>query len=142
MIGTFSKSGADRMVVRISKVVHNNAELGVSGLVVTPDTMETAVASRHRPALRRAVRVAGCCGFRPGRRSGGGDEQYHDDEHGLWHAIRDGADDLDARRVHGLRRGGAGDGRELAQNTPKGPNIHLDANVGVGVVFLADVEAP
>ena len=30
-------------------------------------------------------------------------------------------------------------GKELTQTTPKGPTIYLEANIGVGVMFLSDV---
>ena len=45
MIGNFSKNGYDRLVVRVSTIEHQGHALDVNGIVVAPDTMETAVAS-------------------------------------------------------------------------------------------------
>ena len=45
MIGTFSKSGIDRLIVKVETVEHRGAPLEANGIVIAPDSMETAVAS-------------------------------------------------------------------------------------------------
>ena len=45
MIGTFSKSGNDRLIVKVKSVEHRGASLEANGLVIAPKLMETAVAS-------------------------------------------------------------------------------------------------
>ena len=44
MIGTFSRE-RDRLVIRVSKVIHNGQEIGTDGVVVAPGSMEVGVAS-------------------------------------------------------------------------------------------------
>ena len=45
MIGTFSKSGNDRLIVKVETVEHRGAPLEANGVVIAPNSMETAVAS-------------------------------------------------------------------------------------------------
>ena len=45
MIGTFSKSGMDRLIVKVETVEHRGKGLEANGIVLAPDSMETAVAS-------------------------------------------------------------------------------------------------
>ena len=45
MIGTFSKSGLDRLIVRVESVEHRGKALEANGIVVAPDSMEEAVAT-------------------------------------------------------------------------------------------------
>ena len=45
MIGTFSKSGNDRLIVKVETVEHRGTQLEANGVVIAPDSMETAVAS-------------------------------------------------------------------------------------------------
>ena len=45
MIGTFSKSGNDRLIVKVETVEHRGKQLEANGVVIAPNSMETAVAS-------------------------------------------------------------------------------------------------
>ena len=45
MIGTFSKSGNDRLIVKVETVEHRGTPLEANGVVIAPNSMETAVAS-------------------------------------------------------------------------------------------------
>ncbi|WP_157926139.1 hypothetical protein [Methylosinus trichosporium] len=150
MIGTFSKNQAvgalfgdtERLVVRINSVEHHGQTINVQGLVIAPDSMETAVATNvdqhyiERFALPTAAAfVAGLgqaialsnstIGYTP---FGGMIQSYGK---------------LDFRQQAGIAGGAAAAqiGQTLQQQTPKGATVFLAANAGVGVIFLSNVAA-
>jgi len=150
MIGTFSKNQAvgalfgdtERLVVRVNSVEHHGQTINVQGLVIAPDSMETAVATSvdqhyiERFALPTAAAfVAGLgqaialsnstIGYTP---FGGMIQSYGK---------------LDFRQQAGIAGGAAAAqiGQTLQQQTPKGATVFLAANAGVGVVFLSNVAA-
>lgn len=150
MIGTFSKNQAvgalfgdtERLVVRINSVEHHGQTINVQGLVIAPDSMETAVATSvdqhyiERFALPTAAAfVAGLgqaialsnstIGYTP---FGGMVQSYGK---------------LDFRQQAGIAGGAAAAqiGQTLQQQTPKGATVFLAANAGVGVIFLSNVVA-
>lgn len=150
MIGTFSKHQAvgalfgdtERLIVRINSVEHHGQTINVQGLVIAPDSMETAVATSvdqhyiERFALPTAAAfVAGLgqaialsnstIGYTP---FGGMIQSYGK---------------LDFRQQAGIAGGAAAAqiGQTLQQQTPKGATVFLAANAGVGVIFLANVVA-
>ncbi|CAN2536432.1 hypothetical+protein [Methylocapsa aurea] len=150
MIGTFSKNQAvgalfgdtERLVVRINSVEHHGQTINVQGLVIAPDSMETAVATSvdqhyiERFALPTAAAfVAGLgqaialsnstIGYTP---YGGMIQSYGK---------------LDFRQQAGIAGGAAAAqiGQTLQQQTPKGATVFLAANAGVGVIFLSNVIA-
>ncbi|ATQ70610.1 MULTISPECIES: DotG/IcmE/VirB10 family protein [Methylosinus] len=150
MIGTFSKNQAvgalfgdtERLVVRVNSVEHHGQTINVQGLVIAPDSMETAVATSvdqhyiERFALPTAAAfVAGLgqaialsnstIGYTP---FGGMIQSYGK---------------LDFRQQAGIAGGAAAAqiGQTLQQQTPKGATVFLAANANVGVIFLSNVAA-
>jgi intracellular multiplication protein IcmE len=150
MIGTFSKNQAvgalfgdtERLIVRINSIEHRGQTINVRGLVIAPDSMETAVATSvdqhyiERFALPTAAAfVAGLgqaialsnstIGYTP---FGGMIQSYGK---------------LDFREQAGIAGGAAAAqiGQTLQQQTPKSATVFLAANAGVGVIFLSNVVA-
>jgi intracellular multiplication protein IcmE len=150
MIGTFSKNQAvgalfgdtERLIVRINLIEHRGQTINVQGLVIAPDSMETAVATSvdqhyiERFALPTAAAfVAGLgqaialsnstIGYTP---FGGMIQSYGK---------------LDFREQAGIAGGAAAAqiGQTLQQQTPKSATVFLAANAGVGVIFLSNVVA-
>jgi intracellular multiplication protein IcmE len=150
MIGTFSKNQAvgalfgdtERLIVRINLIEHRGQTINVQGLVIAPDSMETAVATSvdqhyiERFALPTAAAfVAGLgqaialsnstIGYTP---FGGMIQSYGK---------------LDFRQQAGIAGGAAAAqiGQTLQQQTPKSATVFLAANAGVGVIFLSNVVA-
>jgi len=142
MIGAFTKSGADRMVVRVSKLIHNGEEISVSGLVIAPDTMETSVASDidEHYVERFALPAAAAFIQGVGQAAAMSNTTTSVSPYG---GVTQSIGPMTLAQQGWMGAGAAAQviGKELSQNTPKGPTIHLDANVGVGVMFLADVIA-
>ncbi|MCW2318906.1 intracellular multiplication protein IcmE [Rhodoblastus acidophilus] len=142
MIGSFQKSGTDRMVVRVSKLIHNGEEISVAGLVIAPDTMETAVASDidEHYVERFALPAAAAFIQGVGQAAAMSNTTTSVSPYGgVTQSI--GPMSLSQQAWVGAGAAAQAIGKELSQNTPKGPTIHLDANVGVGVMFLSDVMA-
>jgi len=143
MIGSFSKNGNDRLIVRVSTIEHRGQSLDVRGLVVAPDTMETAVASSvdehylERFALPAAAAFVSGLGQAIALSNattqvspfGGSVTQFGQ---------------LNFKQQLGVAAGAAGQqvGQTLQQETPKGPTVNLAANVSVGVMFLSNVVLP
>lgn len=139
MIGTFSKQ-SDRLVIRINTVVHQGKNVSTEGLVIAPDTMETAVASEiDQHYVERFVLPAAAAFIQ-----------------GLGQAIATTSNttavlsplggattttQLNFQQQLGVAAGAAAGqiGTALNQAAPKGPTIKLEANVAVGVIFLAPV---
>jgi len=140
MIGSFGKNGAERLVVRVNTIEHRGKTLGASGLVIAPDSMETAVASSVEPHYFERFVLPAAAAFVQGLGQAivagnstvvttpfGGTISYYDK--------------LDLQQQLAVAAGASARevGTELKRATPKGPTIHLAANVNVGVMFLADV---
>jgi intracellular multiplication protein IcmE len=140
MIGTFSKSGTDRLIVRVETVEHRGKPLEANGIVVAPDSMEEAVAtSVDQHYLERFVLPAAAAFVQ-----------------GLGTAVAMGNSTATVSPFGGttqtfwplsvkqeaLVAGGAaaqGIGNAMTASIPKGPTVHLAANVSVGVMFLSNV---
>jgi intracellular multiplication protein IcmE len=140
MIGTFLAQG-NRLVIRITSVIHNGEPIGVDGFVVAPGTMEAGVATGvDQHYLSRFVLPAAAA-FVQGLGSaiassnttavispfGGATTTQH----------------LNLNQEFGVAAGVAASniGSTLNAQAPKGPTITLDANVSVGVMFLTNVAA-
>ena len=140
MIGTFTKSGNDRLVVRNSRVEHHGEALDAAGLVVAPDSMETSVASNvdqhyiERFALPAAAAFIQGLGQAAAMSNTATTVSPYG---GLTSAI--GPMTVAQQAWIGAGAAAQAVGHELTQSTPKGPTIHLDANIGVGVMFLENV---
>ncbi len=140
MIGTFSKSGLDRLIVRVETVEHRGKALEANGIVVAPDSMEEAVAtSVDEHYLERFVLPAAAAFVQ-----------------GLGTAVAMGNSTTTVSPFGGttqtfgprsvkqeaLVAGGAAAqavGNAMTASIPKGPTVHLAANVSVGVMFLSNV---
>ena len=143
MIGNFNKNGYDRLVVRVSTIEHQGHALDVNGIVVAPDTMETAVASSVDEHYVEQFMLPAAAAFIQGLGQaiatttntqtvlspfGGASYATH----------------LNLAQQAGVGAGVAAAqiGSALNQEAPKGPTINLDANVNVGVMFLGNVTDP
>jgi intracellular multiplication protein IcmE len=140
MIGTFAKSGNDRLVVRISRVEHRGESLDVAALVIAPESMETSVASNidqhyiERFALPAAAAFIQGLGQAAAMSNTATTVSPYG---GMTSAI--GPMTVAQQAWIGAGAAAQAVGHELTQSTPKGPTIHLDANIGVGVMFLDNV---
>jgi intracellular multiplication protein IcmE len=139
MLGSFAKENK-RLVIRVTSVIHQGKPIGVSAVVIAPDTMEASVASgvdEHyaaRFALPAAAAFVQGLGQALATTSnttavlsalGGATTTTH----------------LNFDQQLGVAAGvaAANIGSTLNAAAPKGPTVTLDANVAVGVMFLTDV---
>lgn len=142
MIGTFERQN-DRLVINVSSIVHQGQTIPCDGLVIAPDTMEASVATGVDEHYLSRVILPAAAAF----------------VQGLGQAIATTsnslsvlsplggattATNLNLRQQLGVGAGVAGAqvGSFLNQAAPKGPTVTLDANVGVGVIFLTNVRLP
>jgi intracellular multiplication protein IcmE len=140
MIGTFSKSGNDRLIVKVETVEHRGTPLEANGLVIAPDSMETAVASSIDEHYVERFVLPAASAFMSG----------------LGQAVALGNSTSTVSPFGGttqtfgpltfkqetLVAGGAAAtavSTALNAETPKGPTVHLAANVSVGVMFLSNL---
>jgi intracellular multiplication protein IcmE len=140
MIGSFERQD-DRLIIHVSSIVHQGQTIGCDGVIIAPDTMEASVATGvDEHYLSRVILPAAAAFIQ-----------------GLGQAIATTsnsvsvlsplggattATNLNFRQQLGVGAGVAGAqvGTFLNQAAPKGPTVTLDANVGVGVMFLTDVK--
>jgi intracellular multiplication protein IcmE len=140
MIGTFSKSGNDRLIVKVETVEHRGTPLEANGVVIAPDSMETAVASSIDEHYVERFVLPAASAFMSG----------------LGQAVALGNSTSTVSPFGGttqtfgpltfkqeaLVAGGAAASAvstALSAETPKGPTVHLAANVSVGVMFLSNL---
>ena len=140
MIGTFSKSGNDRLIVKVETVEHRGAPLEANGVVIAPDSMETAVASSIDEHYVERFVLPAASAFMSG----------------LGQAVALGNSTSTVSPFGGTTQtfgpltfkqealvagGAAASAVSTALNaeTPKGPTVHLAANVSVGVMFLSNL---
>jgi intracellular multiplication protein IcmE len=142
MIGTFSKSGNDRLIVKVESVEHRGTPLDANGLVIAPDSMETAIASSIDEHYLERFALPAAAAFMSGlgqaaalsnSRStvspfGGTSQTFGNLNFGQQAMVAGGAA---ASAVSSA----------LSAETPKGPTVHLAANVSVGVMFLSNLTA-
>jgi intracellular multiplication protein IcmE len=146
MMGSFGKAtsngsgAADRLIVRVNMIEHQGQSIGVDAIVTAPDTMETTVASsvdQHYlarfmlPAAAAFIQGLGqalaTTSNTTGVLSPFGGTSY--------------TTQLNFPQQIGVGAGVAAAqiGNTLNRQAPTGATVHLDANVNVGVMFLADV---
>jgi intracellular multiplication protein IcmE len=146
MMGSFGKAtsngsgSADRLIVRVNTIEHQGQSIGVDAIVTAPDTMETTVASsvdQHYlarfmlPAAAAFIQGLGqalaTTSNTTGVLSPFGGTSY--------------TTQLNFPQQIGVGAGVAAAqiGNTLNRQAPTGATVHLDANVNVGVMFLADV---
>ena len=137
MIGSFSRQD-ERLVLHISTVVHNGESIGVDGVVIAPETMEVGVASNvdHRYLERFALPAAAAfvAGLGQAIATTSNTNGVLSPFGGASYSTH-----LNIGQQLGVAGGAAAAqiGSTLAQSTPKGPTVSLDANVSLGVMFLS-----
>jgi intracellular multiplication protein IcmE len=146
MIGSFGKAtsngsgSADRLVVRINTIEHQGQSIGVDAIVTAPETMETTVASSvdQHYLMRFALPAAGAvvAGLGQALATTSNTVGVLSPLGGTSYATQ-----LNLSQQAGVAAGVAAQqlATTLNQQAPHGPTVHLDANVSVGVMFLADV---
>ncbi len=144
MLGTFSKAGGHEnlLVVTVTSIVHHGDQIPTNGVVIAPQTMQTAVASsvdQHYlsrfllPAAAAFVQGLGSALATTSNTVGQlgplGNTSY--------------VTSLNFPQQVGVGAGAAAQrvGAALDQAAPTGPTIHLDANANVGVIFTSDVKS-
>lgn len=151
MIGTFSKNQAvgslfgdtDRLVVQVHSIEHRGQTIPVKGLVIAPDSMETAVATsvdqHYAERFVLPAAAAFVAGLGQAIAMSNATVQYLP----FGGAITSYGN-LNFEKQAGIAAGAAGAqiGRTLQQQTPNGPTVYLAANAGVGVIFLSSVVDP
>ena len=146
MMGAFGKAtsngtgSADRLVVRINTIEHQGQSIGVDGIVTAPDTMETTVASRVDQHYLARFALPAAAAFVQGL---GQALETTSNTTGVLSPLGGTSytTQLNFPQQVGVGAGAAAAqiGNTLNREAPTGPTIHLDANVNVGVMFLADV---
>lgn len=143
MIGMFSKAGGHEnlLVVQVTKVIHRGEEIGASGVVISPSTMQTAVASSVDQHYLTRFALPAAAAFVQGLGSALATTSNSVGEIGPL-GNTSFLTRLSLPQQLGVGAGAAAQqiGTALAQQAPTGPTIHLDANVNVGVMFLSDVK--
>ena len=140
MIGTFSKSGIDRLIVRVETVEHRGKPLEANGIVVAPDSMEEAVAtSVDEHYLERFVLPAAAA-FVQGLGTAVAMENSTTTVSPFGGTTQTFGP-LSVKQEALVAGGAAAQaiGNAMTASIPKGPTVHLAANVSVGVMFLSNV---
>jgi intracellular multiplication protein IcmE len=142
MIGSFSKSGNDRLIVKIESVEHRGTPIDANGLVIAPDSMETAVASSIDEHYLERFALPAAAAFMSGLGQaaalsnststvspfGGTTQTFGNLNFGQQAMVAGGA-------------AASAVSTALNSEVPKGPTVHLAANVSVGVMFLSNLTA-
>jgi intracellular multiplication protein IcmE len=142
LIGSFAKSQGDRLVVHVSRVEHGTQSLDVNGIVTSPETMETSVASSvDEHYLERFILPAGVA-FIEGLGQAVALSNSSISSNGFGGTMQSFGP-LKIKQEAEIAAGSAAQtvGQELNMSIPKGPTVRLAANAGVGVMFLTNVEA-
>ena len=139
--GAFEQRG-DRLVVSLSSLTHNGRDIPVQAIMVTPDTMETTVASRVEQHYLERFAYPAAAAFVAGL----GQAFLQSNTTSVLSPFggATGFSRLNLGQQFGVAAGAAGAqvGQTLQQSTPKRATVYLDANTPVGVVFLSTVEEP
>jgi intracellular multiplication protein IcmE len=142
MIGSFERQN-DRLVIHISSIVHQGQTIGCDGVVVAPDTMEASVATGVDEHYMSRIILPAAAAFVQGL---GQALATTSNSVSVLSPLGGAttATNLNFHQQLGVAAGAAAGqiGSVLNQEAPKGPTVTLDANVGVGVMFLSDVKLP
>ncbi|WP_158746708.1 DotG/IcmE/VirB10 family protein [Acidisphaera sp. L21] len=146
MIGSFGKAtsngtgSADRLVVRVNTIEHQGQSIGVDAIVTAPETMETTVASSVDEHYLARFALPAAAAFVQGL---GQALATTSNTNGVLSPLggTSYSTQLNFPQQLGVGAGVAAQqlGNTLNQQAPRGPTVHLDANVNVGVMFLAAV---
>jgi intracellular multiplication protein IcmE len=142
MIGSFERQN-DRLVIHVSSIVHQGQTIGCDGVVVAPDTMEASVATGVDEHTMSRIILPAAAAFVQGL---GQALATTSNSVSVLSPLGGAttATNLNFHQQLGVAAGAAAGqiGSVLNQEAPKGPTVTLDANVGVGVMFLSDVKLP
>jgi intracellular multiplication protein IcmE len=140
MIGTFSRE-RNRLVIRVTKVIHQNREIGVDGVVVAPGTMAVGVASSVDQNYLSRFALPAAAAFVQGL----GQAIAQSNQTTLLGPLGTvtAQNQLNFNQQLGIAAGVAAAqiGSTLQQSAPRGPTVTLDVGSSVGVLFLANVSA-
>jgi intracellular multiplication protein IcmE len=140
MIGSFSKSGNDRLIVRVETVEHRGKALEVNGIVIAPDSMETAVATSVDQHYFERFVLPAAAAFVQGLGQAVAMSNSTTAITPLGGAIQTFGP-MTFKDQAAIAGGAAAQavGNALTSSIPKGPTVNLAANVSVGVMFLSNV---
>ena len=140
MIGIFSKNERDRLIVRVNTVEHQGQSLEVRGLVIAPDSMETAVATSvdEHYLERWALPFAAAFVQGLGQAVAMSNSTIQTTPYG---GVVQSYGHLNFKQEAEIAAGQGSQqiGQTLTQEMPHGPTVKLAANAMVGVMFLSDV---
>lgn len=141
MRGSFEQK-EDRMVVMLTSLHHDGHDIPIQAILVTPDTMETTVASRVDEHYLARFALPAAAAFVSGLGQAIAQSNTTTVASPLGGAT--GFTHLNFNQELGVGAGAAGAqiGQVLAQSAPKKATIYLDAETPVGVVFLESVDDP
>ena len=140
MIGSFSRQRT-RLVIRISKVIHQNQEIGVDGVVVAPSTMEVGVASSVDQNYLERFALPAAAAFIQGLGQAVAQSNSTSVLGPLGSVSVQNRLNFNQQLGIGAGVAAAQIGSELQQSTPHGPTVFLDVGSSVGVLFLTNVAA-
>lgn len=141
LIGSFSREG-DRQVIRVSKMNYGGREIGVDGIVVSPETMEAGVASSvdQHYAARFLLPAAAAFVSGLGQAIGQSNSTVVASPFGGATAFQR----LNLGQQAGVGAGAAAArvGQALDQAAPRTSTVNVDARSSVAIMFLSDVTVP
>ncbi len=141
MKGSFEQKD-NRLVVLLNTLTHDGQDIPIQAIVVTPDTMETTVASRVEEHYIERFALPAAAAFV----SGLGQAELQSNTSSVLSPFggASGFTRLNLPQQLGVAAGAAGAqiGQTLQQSVPKKATVYLDANTPVGVVFLSTVNEP
>jgi intracellular multiplication protein IcmE len=141
MRGAFEQK-ENRLVVMLTSLTHNGRDIPIQAIVVTPDTMETTVASRVEQHYLERFALPAAAAFVAGL----GQALAQSNTTSVLSPFggATGFTRLNLGQQLGVAAGASGAqiGQTLQQSAPKKATVYLDANTPVGVLFLATVEEP
>jgi intracellular multiplication protein IcmE len=144
VIGSFGRAGSsDLLVVKVTSVVHNGQTIPVDGIVIAPDTMETAVAtSVDQHYLSRFLLPAAAAfiqGLGQAIATTSNTQTVLSPFGGATYSTQL---NLDQQLGVGAGVAAARIGNALNQSAPRSSTVNLAANASVGIMFLTSVSVP
>lgn len=141
MRGSFEQKD-DRMVVMLTSLHHDGHDIPIQAILVTPDTMETTVASRVDEHYMARFALPAAAAFVSGLGQAIAQSNTTTVASPLGGAT--GFTHLNFNQELGVAAGAAGAqiGQVLTQSAPKKATVFLDAETPVGIVFLESVDDP
>ena len=138
MIGTFSRE-RDRLVIRVTKIIHQNQDIGVDGVVVAPGSMEVGVASNVDQNYLSRFLLPAAAAFVQGLGQAIAQSNSTSVLGPLGSVTTQNQLNIDQQLGIAAGVAGAQIGAELQRSTPHGPTVTLDVGASVGVMFLSSV---